>query len=89
MSRATRSNVIRDAYLLNPRKKRVIVCEELNFLWDDPELKELAEMWVEGGDVRLIANYFDRDPDEILMALVHLARKDQINTRKGGLLLGY
>jgi hypothetical protein len=76
-----------DHYMQASRKKRVIVCEEMNFVWDEPELKEIIEMWSEGADVRVIAKRFERDPDEVLFALIHLARKKKITRRKGGLLL--
>lgn len=78
----------KQAILKNPRKKRVIVCEDLNFFWDEPELKEVIKMWEHGADVRMIGRHFDRDPDEILFALIHLARRGRIVRRKGGLLLG-
>lgn len=45
-------------------------------------------MWEHGADVRMIGRHFDRDPDEILFALIHLARRGRIGRRKGGLLLG-
>jgi hypothetical protein len=67
------------------RKNRIIVCEELNFVWDEPELKQLAMMWKRGDCLELMGKYFDRDPDEVLIALVHLARNDKIHRRKGGL----
>ncbi|MFE8697948.1 hypothetical protein ACFYKT_16525 [Cytobacillus sp. FJAT-53684] len=76
-----------DHYMKISRKKRVIVCEEMNFVWDEPELIYITEMWSEGADVRLIANRFDRDPDEVLFALIHLARQDKITRRKGGLFI--
>lgn len=74
-------------YMQKSRKKRVIVCEELNFVWDAPELKEMAGLWEKNADVWLIAKHFDRDPDEVLFALIHLARNDKITRRSGGLLL--
>jgi hypothetical protein len=30
------------------RKNRVIVLEEMNFVWDKPELEEMAQMWESG-----------------------------------------
>lgn len=75
--------------LINARKNRVIVCEELNFLWDEDELFDISCMWNDGLSVMYIADYFKKDTDEILIALIHLARNDKINRRKGGLLLGF
>lgn len=78
----------KQAILRESRKKRVIVCEDLNFIWDEPELREIAKMWSNGEDVRKISEHFERDADEVLFALIHLARKDRIQRRKGGLLHG-
>lgn len=64
---------------------RVIVCEDLNFFWDEPELKTLVRMWDVGVSVAEIAQHFKRDPDEVRIALIHLAREKKIGSRKGGL----
>lgn len=77
----------KQSHLKNARKKRVIVCEDLNYIWDQTELNKIAKFWNQSGDIRIIANYFNRDPDEVVIAIIHLARIDKINRRKGGLLL--
>ncbi|MBS4191774.1 hypothetical protein KHA94_16410 [Bacillus sp. FJAT-49705] len=74
--------------LRNPRKNRIVVLEELNFVWDEPELEEIAELWTQGFSIMYISNKFERDPDEVILALVHLGRTDRITRRKGGFLLG-
>jgi hypothetical protein len=74
--------------LRTPRKNRIVVLEDLNFIWDEEELFDIACMWEDGSSVIYIANYFDRDPDEILLALIHLAREERITQRTGGILLG-
>lgn len=81
-----RQAVIKDALLIDARQNRVIVCEDMNFFWDEPELKDLKKMWDLTLSMEYMAEYFDRDPDEVLFALVHLARLDKIDRRKGGLL---
>lgn len=68
-----------------PRKKRVIVLEDLDFLWDESELLEMAQIWKMGFSIHYIAEYYDRDPDEVLLALIHLGRNEMISSRKGGL----
>lgn len=78
----------KESHLRNPRNERVIVLEGLDFFWDQPELEEIAEMWEKGLSPMYMANHFDRDPDEIFLALLHLARDKRIERRKGGLLLG-
>ena len=71
------------------RQKRIIVLEDLDFLWDELELEEVARQWKVGKDVRLIATSFNRDPDEVLLALIHLAKEDMVFKRNGGLTLGF
>lgn len=76
---------IKSALLREPRRNRVIVLEDLNFIWDQKELIELTKMWEQGKSVIAISSYFDRDPDEIILALMHLAKEERITSRKGGL----
>ena len=71
--------------LRNSRKNRVIVCEDLDFVWDEPELQKLATLWDRGVSIERISKNLDRDPDEILIALIHLARNDKIFARENGL----
>jgi hypothetical protein len=67
-------------------QKLRIVCEELNFFWEEKDLKKLAVMWNEGKGPTQMAAYLDReDPDEILLALLQLARDGKISSREGGL----
>lgn len=67
------------------RKNRIIVCEDLNFIWDEPELEEIKNMWNGQRCIDGIAEEFNCDPDEILIALIHLARTRKIKRIKGGL----
>jgi hypothetical protein len=66
------------------RKKRVVVLEDCNFVRDGPELEEITKMWKEGISIFEMGEQLERDPDEVLLAIVHLARKDRIMTRTGG-----
>lgn len=75
-----------EALFVKPRRNRVIVLESLNFFWDEWELNEIAKMWKSNFSVKYMADYFDRDPDEILPALIHLAKEERIIKRKCGLL---
>jgi hypothetical protein len=83
-----KTSVYNEACMLKPRKNRVIVLEGLNFFWDEPELDEIATLWEEEFSMKYISDYFERDPDEVLLALIHLARNDKITQRRSG-LLGY
>lgn len=75
-----------ESYYAEARKCRVIVLEELDFIWDQEELDDMAFCWREGKSVKTIAKRFKRDPDEILLALMHLAREDRIKQRESGLM---
>jgi predicted regulator of amino acid metabolism with ACT domain len=70
----------------NARLNRIIVCEYMNFIWDAPELKEIVKMWQMNLSIEYMANHFDRDPDEVIVAIIHLAREDKIIRRKEGLI---
>lgn len=71
--------------LISARKNRIVVLEDLDFVWDDPDLKELKKLWKQGVGVVEMAEHFDRDSDEVLLALIHLARDDKIVGRESGL----
>jgi hypothetical protein len=64
------------------RKKRVVVLEELDFVWDEPELDEIVQMWNEKVSVFEMGERLKRDPDEVLLAIIHLAREDIINQKE-------
>jgi hypothetical protein len=66
------------------RKNRVLVCEGLDFWWDELELNVIVKMWKGGLSINQMADRFERDPDEVLLAIIHLAREDLIMTRTGG-----
>jgi hypothetical protein len=82
------SLMFKDKALIDARKNRIIVLEELNFIWDEEELIDLASQWYEGISVAEMAKYFKRDPDEIVLAVMHLSREGKIGQRKGGLAGG-
>lgn len=65
-----------------------IVLENCNFFWRRSHLRELREMWDKNYSIQYMANYFDRDPDEILLALLHLSKENRVSKRKFGLFGG-
>lgn len=81
----TKQDAVGEIYMQVSRLNRVIVLEELNFVWDETELRELELMWQKNVSIKSMSKHFDRDPDEILLALIHLAREDRIKRREGGL----
>ena len=81
MPKISKDFLIRDA-----RLNRVIVCEEMNFFWEQSDLNKLAFLWNQGKSPKHMAAYFDRDdPDEIIFAIVQLAKDGKIDQRRGGL----
>ena len=75
----------KEYFLKDAPLNRVCVLENLDFYWDRSELKVMKKMWNLSLSIEYMANHFERDPDEVLLALIHLARKDSITKRKGGL----
>jgi hypothetical protein len=67
----------------------ILILENLDFCWDEPELLELIELWKEELNLKTLATYFGRDEDETFLALFHLARKGQIVQRRAGIMGGY
>lgn len=74
-----------DEIYRSPRKNRVVILEDVDFIWDDPELREMSKMWESEVSVKDIATHFKRDADEVLLALIHLARHYRIKSRISGL----
>lgn len=71
--------------LTNQRQNIYIVCEEIDMVWDEQDIKEFERMWKEGLSIEDIAKSFDRDPDEVGLLIIDRSRKGMIQRRKGGL----
>ena len=68
-----------DINLAKKRRNIKLVLEGLDFTWDEDELKQLAWMNDEGYSIQEMNQIFKReDPDEIFLALFHLARIGRI-----------
>lgn len=78
----------KEYFLREPRKNRIVVLDDLDFVFDEGELMDIKEMWEQELSIYYMGTYFDRDPDELLMAIIHLSREEKINRRKSGLLEG-
>lgn len=73
-----------DVNLKDALKNRVIVLEDANFIWEEKELREMVKLWKKGYSIEYMAEHYERDPDDVLLALIHLAKEDRIKPRKGG-----
>ena len=72
-------------YLRHNRRATFLALEELDFTWDLDEVKEFKKLWKRGADFRLIAEHFNRDPDEVAILIMDLARRGKIKPRGMGL----
>jgi hypothetical protein len=67
------------------RRKTVVILEDIDFIWDEQELTEIKEMWDRGISIHSMTKAVGRkDPDEVLMTIIHLARKNKIKRRPDG-----
>lgn len=67
------------SYMKRRRRNLKLVLEDLDFSWDEDELRELARMNNEGSTIEQMNEVFRReDEDEIFLALFHLARHGRI-----------
>jgi serine/threonine-protein kinase RIO1 len=75
----------KEALFRDARMNRECACEDLDFYWDRSEFKTMKKMWNKGVGAAEMAIHFERDPDEVLIALIHLAREEKIGARATGL----
>jgi hypothetical protein len=68
-------------FFREPRMNRVIVLDSLNYVWHREDLKRLKRMKAKGLAVEEMVYEFDRDPDEVLLALLHLKTSEDIRYR--------
>ncbi|MEK4973277.1 hypothetical protein NSQ89_13020 [Niallia sp. FSL R7-0648] len=66
--------------------RRITVLEDCNFEFYESDLKEISKQFNDFRDIEPIAKWMKRDPDEIMLAVIHLAKSKklkQVNRRKG------
>jgi hypothetical protein len=76
-----------DVLYREPRLNRVIVLENLDYVWPKEELKQLRRMRAKGFEIKEMVYEFDRDPDEVLLALIHLATTDEEKYRQHNIII--
>jgi hypothetical protein len=77
--------MIENLHMTEKRQKVYIALEDLDFIWDIRQVRELDEMWRRGFSLQYMAEYFDRDPDEVALLLMDRLRRGRIRPRKGGI----
>jgi peptidyl-tRNA hydrolase len=56
--------------LQEPRTNRYVACEEINQLWDEPQIIEFNKMYKSGKTITDMATHFNRQKKEILILAV-------------------
>ncbi|MFQ6341046.1 helix-turn-helix domain-containing protein [Bacillus sp. AF62] len=72
-------------YMKNERRNLYIALEELDMLWDEDEVVQVKEAWNNNESVFAIGEKMQRDPDEVALLIMDLARKGAIGKRVLGL----
>jgi hypothetical protein len=62
-----------------------IACEEMDFIWSLDQVDVFKRMWKNGADIIEISETLNRDPDELALLIISLARINAIAPRDGGL----
>ncbi|MEB8713162.1 MULTISPECIES: helix-turn-helix domain-containing protein [unclassified Bacillus cereus group] len=72
-------------YLKNERRNLYIALEELDMLWDEDDVLRVKNAWKNNESVFAIGEKLQRDPDEVALLIMDLARKGAIGKRVLGL----
>ncbi|OUB99483.1 helix-turn-helix domain containing protein [Bacillus thuringiensis serovar medellin] len=72
-------------YLKNKRRNLYIALEELDMLWDEDDVLRVKNAWKNNESVFAIGEKLQRDPDEVALLIMDLARKGAIEKRALGL----
>ncbi|WP_134705148.1 helix-turn-helix domain-containing protein [Ammoniphilus sp. YIM 78166] len=67
------------------RKMIYTALEDMDFVWDEKDVLMVDDMWNTGIPIHLIAQNFDRDPDELVVLILDRCRKGFIDPRPGGM----
>lgn len=63
---------------------KIIVCEDLDFMWSLTDIKRIKQMWEQGMSVDDMSQSVSRDSDEVAILIMHLFRHEEIAERPGG-----
>ncbi|AOM08850.1 MULTISPECIES: hypothetical protein [Bacillus] len=72
-------------YRKSERRKLYIALEELDMFWDEDDVWRVQEAWNNNESVFAIGQRIERDPDEVALLLMDLAKKGRIEKRVIGL----
>lgn len=62
-----------------------VACEEMDFIWTGDQVEDFKRLWRDGIDIASISEILARDPDEVALLIISLARSNTITPREDGL----
>lgn len=71
-----------------PQEQLHIALADLDFAWFPAEVEKVQQLWQAGRHIADIAETIGRDPDEVALLLMDLARQDKLPGRKNGVIGG-
>ncbi|UIJ66760.1 helix-turn-helix domain-containing protein [Bacillus cereus] len=72
-------------YMKHERRNLYIALEELDMFWDEDDVLRVKNAWKNNESVFAIGEKLQRDPDEVTLLIMDLARKGAIGKRTLGL----
>ncbi|MEK4416478.1 MULTISPECIES: helix-turn-helix domain-containing protein [Bacillus] len=72
-------------YMKKERRNLYIALEEMDMFWDEDEVWRVKEAWNNNESIFAISEKLQRDPDEVALLIMDLARKGAIEKRALGL----
>ncbi|MCQ6305482.1 helix-turn-helix domain-containing protein [Bacillus cereus] len=72
-------------YMKKERHNLYIALEEMDMFWDEDEVWRVKEAWNNNESIFAISEKLQRDPDEVTLLIMDLARKGAIGKRTLGL----
>ena len=73
-----------DPLKLRPRTQLTVLLDQLDLTATPNELRTVREAWQSGDSVGDMAERLQRDPDEVALMIMHMARQLRIGPRPGG-----
>lgn len=73
-----------DPLKLRPRAQLTVLLDQLDLTATPNELHTVRDGWQSGDSVGDIAERLKRDPDEVAIMVMHMARQLRIGPRPGG-----
>lgn len=73
-------------YMTKKREQVYIALEDIDFIWDEKEVKKFILMWNSDFPVEKIAKKLNRPIDDVAMLVYDQALKSKIEPRDGGLM---